>query len=719
MYRNGGGMNFFDRKVKLFFLALFLGIFFWLFEAAIMSFVFQVGTFEEQVFAPTSHEIWQRVLVFTFMAGFAFYAKASILRQKQSADALKANEEKYRHLVELSPDAVFVQSDDRIVFVNSAGVALLGADNPNEIMGQSIYTFLNTDENEYKTIRQQYLQGEGEHLIEQEFCRLDGEVISAEILAAPFIYEGEPAVQAIVRDITKRKQAEDELGKLRKAVERSGDVIFLTDPDGIITYVNPEFKTVYGFTQEEVVNKVTPRILKSGLLSPQDYENFWKNILENKVVKGTWINKCKDGRMIYVEGSANPIFDENEQVAGFLAIQRDITDRRQAEEDIQQRNKELATLYTVAEILGGGGELDQILDEALGAVLKLDWLGGDTGGTLCLFDGAKQTFRLVADRGVPEAHPCLITPPKLEDCLCGIVVDQEDVVISSANDADRPWYQPSLNDHRDICLPINAYGDIVGTLSIRLPLSQPVSDPDIDLLKSVTDQIGLAIKNAQLCQLNQEATLAERERIARELHDNMGQLLGYVNTKAMAVRLFIENGELDNAKKNLSQLEEAAQGLSVDVRKAILDLKTSGSGHLSGHLTDTLENYITQFNRLSNLYVTYNICEKVDEIELNTETKLQILRIVQEALSNIRKHANATQVTVSINCEEGAFSLEIVDNGCGFELDTVENADFPRFGLSSMRERAASIGGKFRLDTSPGMGTTVSVLRPIGENERV
>ncbi len=714
-------MKFVDRKVKLFFLALFLGVFFWLFESAIMSFVFHTGTFREQVFTPTSHEVWQRLLAFTFMSGFAFYADSSILRQKQSAKALKANEEKYRYLVELSPDAVFVQCKGSIVFVNSAGLALLGAKDAKEILGQPIWAFLNT--NNHEKIQQRYMQveeqGNSARLIEQEFLRQDGQTVFAEISAAPFIHAGKPAVQAIVRDVTKRKQAESELGKLRKAVERSGDIIFLTDPDGLITYINPEFSAIYGFTEAEVINKVTPRILKSGKLSAKDYESFWKNILENQVVKGTWINKCKDGRMIDVEGSANPIFDENEELVGFLAIQRDITARRHAEENIQQRNKELATLYTIAEILGSGGELDQILDEALAAVLKLDWLGGDTGGTLCLLDGAKQTFRLVANRGVPDAHPCLVTPPRLKDCLCGMVVDEGDVVITNANDDNRPWYQPSSNSHRDICLPINAYGDIVGTLSIRLPLSQPVSDSDIDLLKSVTDQIGLAIKNAQLCQLNQEVTLAERERIARELHDNMGQLLGYVNTKAMAVRLFIENGELGSAQKNLAQLEEAAQGLSVDVRKAILDLKTSGSGHLCGQLADSLENYIKQFNRLSNLYVRFDICDELDETELNTETKLQILRIVQEALSNIRKHANATEVSVSLDCDKDSLSLRITDNGCGFELDAVEATSLPRFGLSSMRERAASIGGIFHLDTSPGVGTTVSVSRPIGENKKI
>ncbi len=715
-------MSFADRKVRLFFLAPLLGVFFWLFESAMMAFIFQADTFREQVFHPSKHEIWQRLLAILFISAFAFYADALVSHQKKFANSLQKSEEKYRHLVELSPYAVFVQKEESIVFVNSAGMALLGANDTEEILGKPIWAFLNIKEHE--ALRQHYLKlekdGKSTKLEEQEFVRLDGQIIAAQLSVAPLSYAGEPATQTIVQNISKRKQAEGELSKLRKAVERSGDIIFLTDPDGLITYGNPEFYKVYGYTEEEVINKVTPRILKSGKLSPKDYEAFWKNILQNRIVKGTWINKCKDGRMINVEGSANPIFDENEQLIGFLAIQRDITARCLAEENIQQRNKELATLYTIAEILGRGDDLDQILDEALGAVLELDWLGGDTGGTLCLLDGAKQTFRLVANRGVPDEHPCLITPPKLEDCLCGLVVAQGDVVITDANDNnDRPWYQTNSNDHRDICLPINAYGDIVGALSIRLPNSQPVSEADIDLLKSVTDQIGLAIKNAQLCQLNQEATLAERERIARELHDNMGQLLGYVNTKAMAVRLFIENGELESAQQNLAQLEEAAQGLSVDVRKAILDLKTSGSGHLSGRLVDSLENYIARFNRLSDLYVNFDFCDELDNVELNTETKLQILRIVQEALSNIRKHAKATQVSVSISCDEDILSLQVVDNGCGFDLNSVENTSLPRFGLSSMRERAVSIGGELRLISRQGIGTTVSVLRPIGEKKRV
>ena len=147
--------------------------------------------------------------------------------------------------------------------------------------------------------------------------------------------------------------------------------------------------------------------------------------------------------------------------------------------------------------------------------------------------------------------------------------------------------------------------------------------------------------------------------------------------------------------------------------------QTSVSLHLSGSLLDSLSNYITQFNRLSNLQVEVEVCSEVDIIELNTETKLQILRIVQEGLSNIRKHAKATQVSVTLACDAETLNLSIIDNGCGFDMNAVKTESQPHFGLSSMRERAASIGGTFRLESSPNMGTTVFVSRPIRENERV
>ena len=120
--------------------------------------------------------------------------------------------------------------------------------------------------------------------------------------------------------ITKEQKVQAELVTLRKAVEKSGEVIFLTDPDGLLTYVNPEFTRLYGYEFIEVVGRSTPRILKSGMMTSENYQRFWQALLNKQAVKGKFINRSKDGRFVTVEGSANPILDEREVIVGFLAI---------------------------------------------------------------------------------------------------------------------------------------------------------------------------------------------------------------------------------------------------------------------------------------------------------------------------------------------------------------------------------------------------------------
>jgi len=132
-----------------------------------------------------------------------------------------------------------------------------------------------------------------------------------------------------------KKQAQSELLILRKAVETSGEVIFLTDREGIITYVNPEFARLYGYSAEEVIGKTTPRILKSGYMTDRDYERFWEALLNNQVVKGEFINKHKDGTLVTVEGSANPILDEDQDIIGFLAIQRDVAEQKRVKQELE------------------------------------------------------------------------------------------------------------------------------------------------------------------------------------------------------------------------------------------------------------------------------------------------------------------------------------------------------------------------------------------------
>ncbi len=137
-------------------------------------------------------------------------------------------------------------------------------------------------------------------------------------------------------DITERKKAEETLVKLRKAVDTSSEAIYLTDKEGIFTYINPGFTALYGYDSDEIVGISTPRILKSGKMEPQFYDELWKTLLIGQEVRVEFINKGKDGKLLDIESSANPIFDEANNIIGFLGIQHDITERKQAEVELKE-----------------------------------------------------------------------------------------------------------------------------------------------------------------------------------------------------------------------------------------------------------------------------------------------------------------------------------------------------------------------------------------------
>jgi Rrf2 family protein len=205
----------------------------------------------------------------------------------------------------------------------------------------------------------------------------------------------------------------------------------------------------------------------------------------------------------------------------------------------------------------------------------------------------------------------------------------------------------------------------------------------------------------------------ERERIARELHDGLAQLLGYVNTKAMAVRLMLKKSQVEAAEQHLLQLEEAARELYVQVREAILDLRRTdwvGSG-----LATTLRDYAAQFSRLCDLPVELAFDPEIERLSLAAEIELQLLRIVQESLTNVRKHASATRVWISVQMDVDVLELTVRDDGKGFDPGCLPTTHWPHFGLSTMRERAGAIGAEFYLDSKPGTGTLITVRMAVVE----
>lgn len=260
--------------------------------------------------------------------------------------------------------------------------------------------------------------------------------------------------------------------------------------------------------------------------------------------------------------------------------------------------------------------------------------------------------------------------------------------------------------------PLEAFAK--GDFTARV-ISPSVPRDEVDTLASTFNRMATDLEyqieqQEQRHQLRQRAIIEERERIAREIHDGIAQLMAYVNTKASAIRLLIKNRELDGARSQLLQLEEASRESFTDVRTAILGLRTTDTQ--TAGLLVTLKIFITKFSELTGIKVDLDLPDQDAAISLQPESELQLIRITQEALSNIQKHTSSRHAWVRLRQINHSLELTIGDEGPGFNPERPSQGRRPRFGLSTMRERAEAIGGTLVVDSKPGGGTRVTVRIP-------
>ncbi|MEK6752792.1 MAG: PAS domain S-box protein [Chloroflexota bacterium] len=153
-------------------------------------------------------------------------------------------------------------------------------------------------------------------------------------------YEGKRVFHAVILDITERKRAEEEAAKLHNAVEQSADITMITDQDGIIEYVNPAFEAVTGYSKAEAVGK-SPRILNSEMMEAGYYQKIWMTILLGEVFRGEVIDRKKSGELFYYDQTITPLKDTRGNITHFVSTGKDVTERKQAEQEIQKLNAEL------------------------------------------------------------------------------------------------------------------------------------------------------------------------------------------------------------------------------------------------------------------------------------------------------------------------------------------------------------------------------------------
>lgn len=279
-----------------------------------------------------------------------------------------------------------------------------------------------------------------------------------------------------------------------------------------------------------------------------------------------------------------------------------------------------------------------------------------------------------------------------------------------ARDAGR-WFDPAVAGAH-LAAPLQRGGQTIGLLVVGCATERSFGVDDIEALSSLANEVALALENSRLqSRLRELAMVEERERIAREMHDGLAQILGYVNTKSQAVATLLEVGRTDEARRQVDELASAARSLYVDVREAILGLRSPippGAG-----LIRAIEDYAAEFAAASKLAVVVEATDDARALDLPPDVEMQLFRIVQESLTNVRKHALARRVTIAIRADSDRLDIDLADDGHGFRPAAPASGTWPHYGLEAMRERATAVGGSIEWHDRPGGGTVVHVELPV------
>jgi signal transduction histidine kinase len=304
--------------------------------------------------------------------------------------------------------------------------------------------------------------------------------------------------------------------------------------------------------------------------------------------------------------------------------------------------------------------------------------------------------------------------PFVDGLLQGVMASGEPVLLGdlAGDPAGNPASRPDLKSL--IAAPLlSPERAVLGAILVGNQRRSGFQPRHLPLLQTIAGQVALVVQNASLmAELEYQTMLQERARLAREIHDGLAQTIGFLKLQAAQLRTQLENGDSARARQSADLFYATLSEAYQDARQAIDGLRVSPD---ECGLSGWLHQIANEFQDLSGLPV--HLEESPVEAQVSPEVQAQLIRIVQEALSNVRKHARAGEVWLSFGQAKDDLVLEVRDDGEGFSPQDITNAS--RHGLRSMRERAELIGADFQVASLPGRGATVRVHLPIKHSAEV
>jgi two-component system nitrate/nitrite sensor histidine kinase NarX len=295
----------------------------------------------------------------------------------------------------------------------------------------------------------------------------------------------------------------------------------------------------------------------------------------------------------------------------------------------------------------------------------------------------------------------------------GAIVAREDggLSISAVRPGDGARRAP---DDEPLRLSLTNSEMAFGELSVVPASGTHYSEREWGFIHRIAELAVIAISAARMReQERQVAILAERERIAREMHDSLAQVLGFIHLRLVALKAKVASVESPPMNASLDELTGVAHDAYRDVREAILGLRESSRTGRS--LFESLRAYIERYENQAAIETSFET-DLDQPATLTPAAEIHVIRVIQEALTNTRKHARARHVTVRATTRDGFVAFVVEDDGRGFNLADVALSHEGGFGLQAMRERMELIGGSLSIDSAPGQGTRVTALVPAVAN---
>jgi two-component system nitrate/nitrite sensor histidine kinase NarX len=275
--------------------------------------------------------------------------------------------------------------------------------------------------------------------------------------------------------------------------------------------------------------------------------------------------------------------------------------------------------------------------------------------------------------------------------------------------ADCPVMRPERVRSR-LAIPLKHGSEVSGVLCVGSFDERTFSAEERELATALASQAAITLEHSRLdAEVRRLAILDERARIARDIHDGLAQSVSLLHLKIRQAQELIPPGHtapIGNALEEMAGISSTAYN---EIRQSIYGMRTMVSASLG--FVPTLTELLHEFSAQNDILVKLTV-DGAEAVRLSPASEPQVIRIVQEAMNNVRKHAQVDRARVCVEIKDGWLSVSVQDEGRGFDPATFAAPNGLHFGLQGMRERAEQLGGKLEIVTAPGQGTCVTVLLP-------